>query len=299
MMWDHWAVPSPDSIPAELDATLQSADYLMTFNEPERPDQANMSPSHAAELWPQVVSIANQYNLQLVAPCGTQDHGFIWYEEWISACISLYGEPCEYDFTCVHTYYQPEPCDGIPSWACVSNVMSKIDNWANTFGKPTWVTEFACNPWEGSCDAQKQLDLMQQIVPLFEESQNVFRYAWFEAYGDTFGEAQTNEIVWQHTYSKTCPNKKWLAGVGNDPSWQVKEAKECLAKADADSACTSPVSISMDDDNCYCATDACDDLVDSWAGMHTWKEIRPRDHNALTELGQVYQTIPSNHASLF
>mmetsp|Transcript_30392 Transcript_30392/g.51795 ORF Transcript_30392/g.51795 Transcript_30392/m.51795 type:complete len:92 (-) Transcript_30392:1949-2224(-) len=91
----------------------------MAFNEPERGDQANISPSYAAELWPQIVSIANQYNLQLVAPCGTIDHGFTWYNDWLSSCTEMYGGPCELDFTCTHAYYQPLPlpCDGVPVWA--------------------------------------------------------------------------------------------------------------------------------------------------------------------------------------
>jgi len=290
MFWDHRAIPS-EPLSIELQETLQNAEYLLTFNEPEREDQANIPASYAAELWPRILSIANEYNLQVVAPCGTIDYGFQWYQDWINSCISMYGEPCEYDFTCLHAYYQPLPCDGIPGWACVSDVMGKINNWKNTFGKPTWVTEFACNPWEGDCDAQKQYDLMEQIVPMFEASDAVYRYAWFEAYGDSFGEANTNEIVWEHTERKTCPNKKWLAGVGSDSSWQIRTAKECLTKADQDLDCHSPTTISMDSNSCYCATDACPNLSNAWSGMHTWRQVNQRDHNVLTELGNFYQTV--------
>ena len=126
-----------------------------------------MTPLHAAELWPDVIAIANQYNLEVVAPCGTVDKGFSWYTQWIDECNALYPETgCAFDYTCTHTYYQPAPCEGVPGWACVSDVMNRINSWYNTFGKPVWVTEFACNPWEGDCDAEKQAALMQQIIPV-------------------------------------------------------------------------------------------------------------------------------------
>ena len=118
----------------------------MTFNEPELVEQANMSPLYAAERWAEIETIADHYNLKIVAPCGTIDKGFTWYQEWLSHCNAIYGKPCNYDYTCLHAYYQPEPCDNVPGWACASDMMNKVNNWASTFGKPTWVTEFACNP---------------------------------------------------------------------------------------------------------------------------------------------------------
>mmetsp|Transcript_26770 Transcript_26770/g.34277 ORF Transcript_26770/g.34277 Transcript_26770/m.34277 type:complete len:138 (+) Transcript_26770:9-422(+) len=133
------------------------------------------------------------------------------------------------------------------------------------------------------------MDLMQHVVPLFEASDSVFRYAWFEAYGDGFYEANTNEVIFEHAPKESCGNKKWLAGRGS-ASWQVQTMKECLAKADQDTECHSPVAISLDDDNCYCAKDACADLGFAYDGMHTWREVGQRDNSALTSLGQLYQT---------
>ena len=40
---------------SEIEANLGSATYLLTFNEPEIEDQANISPSDAAILWSSVV----------------------------------------------------------------------------------------------------------------------------------------------------------------------------------------------------------------------------------------------------
>ena len=295
MLWNHWSIPSTPlsgDFLNQYGANFENAHYIMTFNEPERHDQANMSPLYAAERWPDIVNIASLYNLKIVAPCGTIDHGFTWYNEWIGHCNDLYGpDGCAFDYTCLHAYYQPEPCTGIPGWACVSDVMNKIDNWKNTFGKPTWVTEFACNPWEGSCDASKQAELMQQIVPMFEASDAVFRYAWFEAFASNFGGANTNEMIFDFSTKVTCENKKWLAQRGS-ASWQVSTIGQCLAKADApDSGCFQPATLSFDNDNCYCATDPCDSYVPSYDGMQSWKEVRSRETNELTHLGKLYQSV--------
>ena len=88
----------------------------------------------------------------------------------------------------------------------------------------------------------------------------------------------------------TCENNKWLAQKGN-ASWQVSNIGQCLAKADADSGCHQPVTLSFDNDNCYCAVDACVSTKTSWASMQNWKEVRDRGTNELTELGKLYQTV--------
>jgi len=294
MFWNE--VPS-QPFDSETEANLQSATYLLTFNEPERDDQANISESKAASLWPSVVSIAEQYNLQLIAPCGTIDHGHTWYNNWLSECINMYGKPCEFDYTCLHAYYQPEPCDGSgdDAWTCIgveaSNAMNKIEKWYTDFGKPTWVTEFACNPWgDKPCNAEVQAKVMSQFVPQLDASDAVYRYAWFSAYSSDFGEANTNEIVWEYSSGETCENKIWIAGVG-DAGWQIQTLEECINIADQSEGCYSPLTVSMDDQSCYCATNTCASSIPSWPSMKTWKEVSSRNNGKLTPLGQLYQVV--------
>ena len=73
---------------------LDRASYLLTFNEPEFSAQANISPRRAAQLWPILVEIAQNYSLELVAPCVSSGvHG----ERWWGAVHGLHGE-CEFDY---------------------------------------------------------------------------------------------------------------------------------------------------------------------------------------------------------
>ena len=137
------------------------------------------------------------------------------------------------------------------------------------------------------------------ILPqMFEESDAVFRYAWFEAFASNFGEANTNEMVFSFDTQVTCENKMWLAQEGS-ASWQVKTIGQCLAKADAHPDCHQPVTLSMDNDNCYCAIDSCDSFIASWPGMETWKEVAERGTNKLSPLGELYQKTVSSQPNPF
>jgi len=274
----------------ETDFILQTAFYLLTFNEPEREDQANLSAERAAQLWPQVEGIASHYNLKIVAPCGTVDEGKQWYTEWLENCRKFNGKPCRYDYTCLHSYYQPYPCKGVVDWACIgadgSRAMDSIDDWFNKFGKPIWVTEIGCNPWGGvDCNAEIHQELMEQLVPLLELSKNVFRYAWYSANANWFGNSNTNEMIWELTRYKDCTNKKFLGKKSSNNY-------ECMITADQDSECFSPLVLILAKGKCYCAKDACSNpIAISMGNSHIYRESSARDNNALTSLGQVYQTI--------
>ena len=151
MFWN--SIPAFDSttgrmVNDEIHSNLQNSDYLLTFNEPELSEQANLSAQQAAQMWPTIEAIAAAYNVEIVAPCVTQDHGIGWYEDWTTECNSMYGRDCEYDYTCIHMYYQPftestsERCDSSDyEWACIqqggeqgpSRAEYKLNQWAPNF----------------------------------------------------------------------------------------------------------------------------------------------------------------------
>jgi len=169
----------------ETEDILQNAGYLMTFDEPEQKGQASISPMEAAAMWPQIISIASDFNLKIVAPCSVVGNGRAWYHHWLESCNSLYGKACDFDYTCLHAYYQPQPCDGIDDWACIgmngSNAVFEINSWYNDFRKPI-IAEFACNSSGGGlCTGETEHQLIQQFIPLLENSEAIFRYAWIPA----------------------------------------------------------------------------------------------------------------------
>jgi len=202
----------PQPFDAETEESLRQAKYLMALNEPERSDQANVTSLDAARIWPEIVTIADTYNLQIVAPCTSADNNAkSWYRQWLKDCTTLYGQPCRYDFTCFHKYLYPWPCVELPREnACLEyegqQILDLINYWYRKFGKPVWITEFACNAGL-PCDEETNLELMKQMVPILDASDKVFRYAWFST---NKVPSHTNQRVWETIRRKTCFENEWL-----------------------------------------------------------------------------------------
>eukprot|EP00539_Tryblionella_compressa_P005599 CAMPEP_0178760366 /NCGR_PEP_ID=MMETSP0744-20121128/15447_1 /TAXON_ID=913974 /ORGANISM="Nitzschia punctata, Strain CCMP561" /LENGTH=423 /DNA_ID=CAMNT_0020414925 /DNA_START=15 /DNA_END=1286 /DNA_ORIENTATION=- len=322
MFWS--TVPSFDKNTSRMTddrihANLQQSRYLMTFNEPDLPGQADMTPLEAAQLWPQIETIALTYNIEVVGPCVTQDHGTSWYANWTVECNNLYGRDCAFDYTCLHLYYQPyttnttaykcDPTDH--EWACIqsgsnqthspSRAHSKLMEWVDNYpGKLIWVTEYACAPWGSTkgCSAQEQQELMEQLTPLLESHPAVFRYAWFSLYGGddpnpTWVGNGLNEDIWTQYHGIGCVGRKWLAPFGPDVNWNIQTMNQCLAIADADPECSSPLVLSIDDDSCYCSSTTFCTLETTWSAMTTWINAANRSSSSLSNMGDLYETFGS------
>ena len=154
--------------------------YLLTFNEPNFIEQANMTPSEVAAIWPQLESIADKYELELVGPavnyCGTcvSENGttyydpFIYLDDFFAAC-----EGCRVDHIAVHSYMNSI---GAFSW-----FISEFER----YGKPIWVTEFA--GWEQNGNVNNvddQISFMMGAVDYLESNPQVVKYSWFIGRGD-------------------------------------------------------------------------------------------------------------------
>lgn len=144
------------------------AKYLLGFNEPNFGKEANLTPEKAAELWPQIEDIAAQKGLKIVSPatnycagnCNRTDP-FVWLDDFFKACPT-----CKVDYIGVHWY------------ACTLEALQSHIEKMKKYGKPLWLTEFACvdgGPW--SVDQVK--DYAAQAMTWLEQEPSVFRYSWF------------------------------------------------------------------------------------------------------------------------
>jgi len=159
--------------------------YLLGFNEPNfKPPQSNLSASQAATDWPMVEAKAN--GIPIVSPgvnfCGsasdtsqcndpTVTDPYTYLRNFFAACTG-----CKVDYIGVHAYQ----CD-VPSLrAYLEGNMGTggtLEGFLQ-FGKPIWLTEFACDKSHSVAD---QKTYMQAAVPYLENNPNVVRYAWFSA----------------------------------------------------------------------------------------------------------------------
>lgn len=177
--WYNWGpTPGGDGIPMLWNASqiggglAGDATWLMGFNEPDVPGQANMTPQEAARAWSYVES--TYPNRKLVSP-GVMS--LTWLTNWRAAYWSAYGRPPKVDALAVHWYYQN---DGDPLQSFQRQVQL-AENMAQQWGvAEVWVTEFALYPcWLGQnatvrfiADAYAWLDTRPTVTRAF----------WFQVY---------------------------------------------------------------------------------------------------------------------
>jgi len=141
--------------------------YLLGFNEPDRPDQANMTVEEAINLWPML----EEAGLPLGSPaCAISDGA--WMKSFMTKADNL---GLRIDFVCVHWYGGNSP----------NAFINFLKNIYNLWEKPIWITEFAVADWSASTPDENRyspgdvLYFMTQVLPQLEELDFVHRYAWF------------------------------------------------------------------------------------------------------------------------
>jgi hypothetical protein len=163
---------------AEVAAFLQSQPgirHLLLLNEPNLTDQANLTPSQAAALWPRYEAVAVATGVQLVGPAMTWGtmNGYADPVVWLDAFYASYraangNRDPQIDYLSFHWYDY--------------GLGGQLDR-LTKYGKPFWVTEFA--NWHSSADGAqidtvaKQKAQMTNMVATCESRADVFRYAWF------------------------------------------------------------------------------------------------------------------------
>ena len=180
MAW-KWRVHSPFYI-------LQNAKYFLGFNEPNHPNQANMTPQEAAIHWKTIESKAHGKILvsPAVAHCSHCNMDpFAWLDSFFQHCPD-----CRVDHIATHDYH----CHA-------DDTMNYLKKLWERYHKPIWLTEFAC---PGNHGTSTQLAYMKDILPRLEAADYVYRYSWFVS--RRTGNAYTTthvSLLHQHSSSLT------------------------------------------------------------------------------------------------
>lgn len=177
------------SLPTAAGEIPDDAEVLLGFNEPNFGEQANLSASQAAALWPQVEAIADAKGLVLVSPavnfCGgaCQDtNPFDYLDDFFAACAG-----CRVDKVAFHIYVGCNK-DGAnkAQW-----LINHVETYKERFSQPLWLTEFAC---DDAASFAEQEAFMRDAVAYLENEPRIERYAWFSGrfqhipYVDLLGE---------------------------------------------------------------------------------------------------------------
>ena len=174
--------------------------YLLGFNEPNFSSQASMTPAQAAEQWPELEALAQQYGTALVSPAlnfsGERVGGRVWQPvDWLDAFIAEYNQRYDsdprMDYIALHCYmdYAAAVDWYVNKYLYVDNYNDNYPNLKRYFDEhgqtPLLLTEFCA--WEnnnGNLNADFQVQSMVEKLQVLELSEHVAGYCWFMGHGN-------------------------------------------------------------------------------------------------------------------
>ena len=165
--------------------------FLLTFNEPDFPDQANMTPEQAVEAWKYIKPIVDDEKVDVSSPVvaiptvfyedENNDYRTVggWFGKYNRLMnISNYRD----EFTAVHFYF-----DYPGEW--ILDIFRKIHE---KTGKKLWITEWGVGQWsqvqsfdwtggpdEGNWQRETIEKFVREIIPILDKTDYIERYAWF------------------------------------------------------------------------------------------------------------------------
>lgn len=148
-------------------AAHPECEYILGFNEPNLTDQANMTPTVAAEKWVPLAALAKELNMKIISPA--MNYG----------TLAGYGDPIVW----LDEFFTKVPLSEIDGIAihCYMGNASALASYVKRFkkyGKPIWMTEFCA--WEKNITSvATQMNFMSEAVNYLECNPDVARYAWF------------------------------------------------------------------------------------------------------------------------
>eukprot|EP00035_Acanthoeca_spectabilis_P025886 m.460306 g.460306 ORF g.460306 m.460306 type:complete len:351 (-) comp21999_c0_seq1:75-1127(-) len=143
--------------------------YFMGFNEPNNLHNCNTEPAKVAQAWKTVMD--SHPNSMLVSPA-TAGNGLPWFDQFFGNCTALYGgtNGCRISYLAAHDY----SCDP-------NTTLTYLKTLHDRYGFPVWLTEFSCGDGADAKPTDDHIRFMAKILPLLDEADYVFRYAWMSA----------------------------------------------------------------------------------------------------------------------
>ncbi|MFN3168811.1 MAG: glycosyl hydrolase [Phycisphaeraceae bacterium] len=155
-------------------------EYVMGFNEPERPDQANKTVAEALAMWEQMdLQLAQGAGLKLVSPAVSDNlAGRNWLADFMAQASAN-----NYQVDAVAFHWYGNININNPA-GTANNFLSRVDDYYNTYGLPVWITEFAGMDWNTQYTSQQMIDFneafLDVVIPGLESRSYVERYSWWQ-----------------------------------------------------------------------------------------------------------------------
>lgn len=183
---------------------------ILSFNEPNQPDQANMSPRIAAQ---EHKKLCDQHPDSIMVSPATGNADTEWFDEFWEECAKI---DCRIDYLATHLYK-----------GSVDQRMEKLKAYSQRYADlKIWYTEFAVALED---DENEIVQLVEELLPRLEHADFIERYAWFYTrYYIDHDHTDESPWFWLDSYNSLLQeNGPYLTAVGeayNKP-WHLEEFK--------------------------------------------------------------------------
>lgn len=168
-----------DTIPAWVDMLWSDrylympirSDVILGFNEPDRADQANMTPEQGAIAWRLILTLYPTRTL--ISPAPSQLHPE-WLWQMVDEYQRLYYERPRFDGIAVHYYAGPDT----PTFAQWMQAR-RTDEQLHGYDVPLWVTE------TGACGID-EVEAFREMAAFVEATDWIERAAWYKLRADYY-----------------------------------------------------------------------------------------------------------------
>lgn len=208
-----WSENNGNSIKNKLNSFVNSGyKYVLDFNEPDLPDQCNMSVNDVFNLWPNMMNDKINVSSPVTATWPTESD---WFKSFMTKIDAR--EDLDFDFISIHCY--PKGWDG---GADMAKWFAKdvVDAAWEKYHKPIWITEFSKDvPNPTSQTAQKTAEFWAAVIPLLDERDYVERYAGF-----CFNNTSTG--LWNYGTGKLTLAGEMYRSYGNPEGYEPSTEEE-------------------------------------------------------------------------
>lgn len=159
------------------------ADTVMSFNEPNQSGQSDMSPEHGAQLWKTYIQHLKYEGYSLLAPATTSSPtGKTWLQKFFKAC----GGSCTFDGLASHWYD-----------VGADKFISYMEDFHSTFGMQLWITEYACQNFNGGaqCSKQETTDFHRSVMEWMDKTDYIAHYFPFSVMTNLQGVNEDNKMM--------------------------------------------------------------------------------------------------------
>lgn len=208
MVWGSWQVTRENLDYIKENYESGKFTHLLTFNEPDLPDQANMTVDQALSYWEQLEEIGIPLSSPVVSwynrRADNPEAGNPWFDEFMEKAEK---RGLRIDFIAVHSY-QPFYLPGMAE----SLKKDTLDLLYEKYHKPIWLTEFGAidtvareipnrtELMEG-CTEESAQKYIKETTDMLEQCEYVERYSWFLDNMSDRGDKRPFEAVYTSLYN--------------------------------------------------------------------------------------------------